>query len=281
MSLYYIFTIDGDWNEYFRHDRPDGERLPDEKTLIRLIRREIDCAATIGGKFIHFIHTSGVAGELFLKPAFVALWKEIERRGGSVGVHCHAEDLYRDGRLTDPDRVDQMIASLTDGLRANGLDPVSYRGGYLAFSEANIPILERHALRLDLSCDPGRHLSHGGEIVADWRGAPENYYRLSYDDHRKPGTSQVVEIPLGKSGADALYIDIMPLAGIRRAAAALAEKDRRRGGDTIVYVLSHTYEFASLAKRAKIAIALSLCKRFGTFISDKEALGIISGRKGV
>lgn len=281
MALHFIFTVDGDWDEYFYSKRSDAERLPDARKLETLLKREMDVAATIDHKVLHFVHTSSVAPDLFMEPSYTGIWKKMEERGGSVGVHCHHEPLYRDGCLTDPAAMERSIGRVAGGLRSLGLHPISYRGGYLTFCEKNIPLLEKYGLMLDFSCDPERHLRHGDTIISDWRGAPDNFYRMSYEDRRKPGTSGVIEVPLGKAGGDALYIDTMSLVRIWRAARLLAAKDREREGDTVVSVLTHTYEFASFWKTVRIALALALCKQFGTFVNDREAAEIITKQKGI
>ncbi len=276
MSLYYIFSIDGDWDEYFLLKRKDSERMPDKKTLLKLVKHQMRVASCIKGRFLHFVHTSPVARNFFLQPEFIALWKKIESAGGSVGVHCHEEDLFRDGYLQNPEKMRKSIDFMARGLSEKRLNIISYRGGYLSFCETNVPFLEKNGLYLDFSCDPDRYLWHKGELVSDWRGAPDNYYRMSYEDHRKPGKSKVFEIPLGKADNKALYIDITSLFGIWKAAKALARRDKEESGDIIVSVLSHTYEFSSFLKRIKIKLALLICKRYGTFINDRKAMEIIT-----
>ena len=279
MSLYLIFTVDGDWNEYFHAGRPNAERLPDAGTLQTLLSREMSAAAVIGNKVLHFFHTSSVAPDLFLQPAYSAIWKKSEALGGSVGVHCHHKTLYRDACHSDPVAMERSIDLLTRGLRSQGLHPISYRGGYMTFCEKNIPFLEKNGLVFDFSCDPGRYLRHEGEVIADWRGASDNYYRMSCEDRRKPGTSKVVEIPLGKAGGDALYIDNMSLVRLWRAARALARRAAGKKGDVIVSVLTHTYEFSSFWKTLRVTLALFICKMFGIFINDREAVEIINNNE--
>ena len=279
MGLYYVFTVDGDWNEYFLSNLTEAERQPDKKTLLNLIRREIKLAVSINGRLLHFVHASSVAPDFFLQPEFISLWKDVKERGGNVGVHCHTEDLFHDGRFGDPEKMEKSISSLTRALAGEGINPISYRGGYMAFCEKNIPLLEKNGLLLDFSCDPGRYLRLEGKIVADWRGAPETHYRMSYEDHRKPGNSKVIEIPLGKAGGGTLYIETTSLLSIWKAARALAKKVKEEKRDIIVSVLSHTYEFASFWKRLKIKLALFTCKKYGIFVSDEEALEIINQQK--
>lgn len=280
VSLYFVFTVDGDWDEYFLSKLSKAKRKPDKHILIELIKREIRISTSVNGKFVHFIHTSPVARDFFLKPGFISLWRNIKKRGGSVGVHCHEAYLFHDCRFNDQEKVDRTICDLTEPLASKGLAPISYRGGYLAFSEKNIPLLEKNGLFLDFSCEPDRYLWRDGMLVADWRGAPHNYYRMSYEDHRSPGDSKVIEIPLGKAGGGSLYLDETSLWGVWKAARALAKRDKQEEGDIIVFILTHTYEFSSFWKQFKIRLALLICKKYGVFISDGEALEIANRRKG-
>lgn len=279
MSLYLVFTVDGDWGEYFSDGLSRKERKPDKKAFLELIRREIDLSRAAGVSLLHFVHTSPVARQYFLLPDFTALWKEIRDKGGSIGVHCHEESLFTDGRLDNAAAIEESIRSVTEPLRNRGLKLISYRGGYLTFCRSIIPILERNGIALDFSCDPGRHLRLKGNVIADWRGAPEAHYRMSYEDHRRPGKSGVVEVPLGKAGGGTLYIETTSLLGVWKAARALAKRAMEEKRDIIVSVLSHTYEFPSFLKRVKIRLALFICRKYGIFISDEEVLGIVDRAK--
>ena len=223
---------------------------------------EIKLASKIlNGRFLHFVHTSPRARDFFLQPEFITQWKEIELKGGDVGIHCHEDDPRHAYYYEDQEKMGKGIGFLVKGLREKGLGPIAYRGGYLAFSPKIIPILEKNGIFLDFSCEPDRYLFHGELLVSDWRGAPDNYYRMSYDDHRKPGKSRVFEIPLG------IYIELDSLWKIWRKTRAF----RRRGGDMIVSVLAHSYEFGSFRKRLKIKLALLILRKYGRFINAKEA----------
>jgi len=279
MSLYFVFTVDGDWGGYFSDELSRKERKPDKKAFLELIRHEIDVSSAAGVSLLHFVHTSPVARQYFLLPDFTALWKEIRDKGGSIGVHCHEESLFTDGKLDNAAAIEESIRSVTEPLRNRGLKLISYRGGYLTFCRSIIPILERNGIALDFSCDPGRHLRFKGNVIADWRGAPDTHYRMSYEDHRRPGNSKVLEIPLGKAGGGTLYIEITSLFGVWRAARALAKRAKGEKKDIVVSVLSHTYEFSSFMKRLKIKIALLICRKYGIFISDEEVLDIIDRTK--
>ena len=265
--LYFVFTVDGDWEEYYDSTLPEELRKPDQNRLLSWLDLEIRLASKLlNGRWVHFIHTSPLVRDFFLQSNFISRWKEIERRGGSVGIHCHEDDPQRAYYYDDVEKMEKAIGVFAKGLSDKGVHPVAYRGGYLAFSPKIIPILEENAIFLDLSCKPGRHLFHGDLLVSDWRGAPDNYYRMSYEDHRRPGTSRVFEIPLG------VYVETDSIFKIWRRARAL----RKRREDVIVSVLTHSYEFGSFMRRLKIKLALSILKKYGRFISAREALTITS-----
>lgn len=265
--VYFIFTVDGDWDEYFDPRLSEKERAPDKQTMLGLIDAEIRLASSaLGGRFMHFVHTSPRARDFFLQPEFIARWRQIESKGGSVGVHCHEDDPGRAYYFDEQAKMEAAIGFLAGKLAKNGLKPLAFRGGYMTFSPKTIPILEDNGIFLDLSCDPGRFQRHGELLVSDWRGAPDNFYRLSYDDHRRPGTSNVFEVPLG------IYIETQSLFRIWLKARQL----KKRHGDVIVSVLAHTYDFARPRMVRKIKLALNILKRYGTFINAQEALGMIA-----
>lgn len=262
MPLNFVFTIDGDWDEYFYTALGEERRKPVLETILRLLRGEMEMAARVGGRFIHFAHTSPLVRDFFLRPELVAVWKKMESSGGEVGVHCHEEELYEAWHYADAARMEPAIENMTRGLREAGLSPVAYRGGFMTFSPAVIPLLEKNGLKVDYSCEPGRHLFIKEKLVSDWRGAPANFYRMDYGDHRRPGSSRVCEVPLG------VYIERQSLLQIWSACRRLS----RQEGETVVAVLAHTYDFTSWKMRLKIRAALAICRRYGRFIGSREVL---------
>jgi len=281
MGLHFIFTVDGDWDEYFSTKLSKAKRRPHRKGLAWLIEHEIRIARFIGGRLLHFVHTSPVAREYFFHPRFIKLWKKIEKSGGSIGVHCHEEGLFSQGELKNPIMLEKSIHSLTEPLRKEGLTLISYRSGYLSFCKSVIPILEKNGILLDFSCFSGRYLHYEGRLIANWRGAPKNYYYMCYLDHCREGESNVVEIPIGKIKKRALYIDVTSLLDIWMIARHLAKKEKTIKGNIIVSLLTHTYEFSYLWKRLRIRAALFICSRYGSFINDKEVLDVIKEEKGM
>ncbi|MBU0502236.1 MAG: hypothetical protein ABIH69_05240 [bacterium] len=265
MSLNFVFTIDGDWDEYFYSQRSEIERRPKKDQLIILIEREMALAKVIDGKFIHFVHTSPLVRDFFLQPEFIKLWQKLEKSGGEVGVHCHEEELYQAWHYDDQARMESAIGFLFNGLTEAGLTPRSYRGGFMTFSPKIIPILEEHGIFLDFSCEPGRNLIKNDQLISNWQGAASNVYRLSYDDHRQVGKSRVFEVPLG------IYIERQSLFSIWQKARLLF----KQSGTTIVSVLAHTYDFTSMKMRLKIKLALLILKRYGKFVDTAQTLNKI------
>ncbi len=261
-----MFTVDGDWLEYFYPSLPEEKREPKKERLLSWIGHEISIASSlIGGKFIHFVHTSPRARDFFLQPAFISQWKEIEKKGGDIGVHPHEDDPWRAYYFDNERKMRKSIGLLTKGLRRKSVNPMAYRGGYMAFNRKIIPILEKNKIFLDFSCDPGRYLLHGNLLVSDWRGAPRNFYRMSYGDHRRAGRSRVFEIPLG------IYIETSSLRDIWKKAKAL----KKRKGKIVVSVMAHSYDFGSFLRRLKIKLALLILRRYGSFVNAREALELV------
>ena len=266
-KLYFVFTVDGDWEAYYNPKLPEKKRKPQIKQMLSYFNQEISIAQKLlSGKFIHFVHTSPRARDFFLKRPFIGLWEKIEKNGGSIGIHSHEDDPRKAYYYNDVKRMGICIRQFSSGLRKAGLDPISYRGGYLAFCKELIPLLEKNKLFLDFSCLPGRFLKHGENLVSDWRGAPHNFYRLSKKDHRQRGNSQIFEIPVG------FYLEKMSLFSILKKAQKLKSLSKKSGDVIIVSVLAHAFNFKGFLKKKKIEWALRILRRFGSFLNATEAL---------
>jgi hypothetical protein len=272
--LYMIFTVDGDWNEYFDVKLPPEKRQPDTKLMQDLIKRELEVASrSLDGHLLHFIHTSPCARTFFLKEPFVTLWRSLTQCGGDVGVHCHEDLPYNNYYFEDTPRMKKVISEQVVALRNMGLETCAYRGGFLAFNHTLIPALEENGLCFDFSCEPGRHLVHNGKVVSDWRDSPGSLYRMSYADHREEGDSSVYEIPMGVSGNNYLYFEKSDASIIEKAAIELKNESDRK--DMIVSVLTHTYEYTSAEAVNEIINKISILKKYGRFINIKELKEIV------
>lgn len=122
-----------------------------------------------------------------------------------VGAHHHAwetppcepEDIARHAYASTlpPPQFARQVVSLTDAIEtAVGERPVSYRSGRFGFSADHVATLERAGYLVESSVAPLFCESHkGGPDFAD---APLRPYFLSCDSATRPGTSQVLEVPV-------------------------------------------------------------------------------------
>jgi len=275
--LYLIFTIDGDWKEYFDVDLLEDKRLPNVGVMQGLIEQEIEVARrNLKGRFIHFVHTSPRARKFFLDKPFMKFWRQIIENGGDIGIHPHEDDPHKAYYFQDSSRMKKVISGQVGALRKQGLNVCAYRGGYLAFSSNLIPILEENGLYFDFSCEPGRYMKDSRSLVSDWRGAPTSLYQMSYQDYRKVGDSGVYEIPVGTSKGHYLYFEKSTPEIVEETAFDLREKSMKDSHDIIVSVLTHTYEYTSSDEIKNIEEKISLLKKYGRFINLKELRNVIN-----
>jgi hypothetical protein len=128
-----------------------------------------------------------------------------ENRTCEIGAHHHAwetppcspEDAGRHAYASTlpPQQFGAQLASLTEAIEAAvGERPVSYRSGRFGFDASHVGALERAGYQVDSSVAPLFCESHkGGPDFAD---APLCPYFLAYDRATRPGTSQVLELPV-------------------------------------------------------------------------------------
>jgi hypothetical protein len=129
------------------------------------------------------------------------------REGGGceIGAHHHAwetppfdaEDVVRHtyAMALPPDRFAKQLASLTGAIEtAVGARPVSYRSGRFGFSAAHVSALERQGYLVESSVAPLFYETHKGgpEFVE----ASLHPYFLAYDNAVRPGSSQLLELPV-------------------------------------------------------------------------------------
>ena len=122
-----------------------------------------------------------------------------------IGAHHHAwetppcadEDVDRHGyALALPDdQFDAQLVSLTAAItKAVGRPPTSYRSGRFGFSARHVSSLEQQGYQVDSSVTPLFYERHKGG--PDFVDAPLTPYYLSYDSATRPGTSNLVELPV-------------------------------------------------------------------------------------
>lgn len=122
-----------------------------------------------------------------------------------IGAHHHAwetppctdEDVRRHPyalQLPLP-QFDAQLSSLTQAIvDAVGTRPISYRSGRFGFSAAHVSSLEQQGYLIDSSVAPLFYEAHkGGPDFVDASLTP---YFLAYDHATRPGTSNVLELPI-------------------------------------------------------------------------------------
>jgi len=122
-----------------------------------------------------------------------------------IGAHHHAwetppcteDDVRRHPyALQLPlDQFDAQLRSLTTAITdAVGTRPVSYRSGRFGFSASHVSSLEQQGYLVDSSVAPLFYEAHKGG--PDFVDAPLTPYFLAYDSATRPGTSDVLELPI-------------------------------------------------------------------------------------
>lgn len=93
------------------------------------------------------------------------------------------------------DQFDAQLASLTTAITAAvGERPVSYRSGRFGLSASHVSSLEQQGYLVDSSVAPLFYEAHKGG--PDFVEAPLTPYFLAYDNATRPGTSNVLELPI-------------------------------------------------------------------------------------
>jgi hypothetical protein len=96
------------------------------------------------------------------------------------------------------EQFEAQLEALTQAIAdAVGERPVSYRSGRFGFAAAHVSALERAGYTIDSSIAPLFYESHKGG--PDFVDAPLRPYYLSYDQATRPGSSQVLELPLSSA----------------------------------------------------------------------------------
>jgi peptidoglycan/xylan/chitin deacetylase (PgdA/CDA1 family) len=139
-------------------------------------------------------------------PRSAAVLRDLLERGDcEIGAHHHAwetppcgpEDVARHPYASTLPRGQfaRQLSALTMALTAAvGVPPVSYRSGRFGFSADHVSALERHGYLVESSVAPLFYESHkGGPEFVD---APLRPYFLAYDQATRPGSSNVLEVPV-------------------------------------------------------------------------------------
>jgi peptidoglycan/xylan/chitin deacetylase (PgdA/CDA1 family) len=125
-----------------------------------------------------------------------------------IGAHHHAwetppcapEDMRRHPYAADLpiSQFEAQLTALTEAITdAVGERPVSYRSGRFGFAAAHVAPLERAGYRIESSVTPLFYEGH--KRGPDFADAPLRPYYLAYDHPTRPGTSQLLELPLSSA----------------------------------------------------------------------------------
>ncbi|MBI3263708.1 MAG: hypothetical protein HYZ58_11245, partial [Acidobacteria bacterium] len=132
--------------------------------------------------------------------------RQLSRAGDcEIGAHHHAwetppcapEDAGRHqyALQLSLDRFEAQLTHLSDAVGSvSGRRPRSYRSGRFGFGARHVSSLERAGFRIESSIAPLFYEAHKGG--PDFVDAPLRPYFLSYDDAVRPGTSDLLELPL-------------------------------------------------------------------------------------
>ncbi len=135
-----------------------------------------------------------------------AVLRELRQAGDcEIGAHHHAwetppcsPDAVQRHPYTSSLPIEQFeaqLAHLTDAIGAGvGHPPVSYRSGRFGFAAPHVVGLERRGYRVESSVAPLFNETHKGG--PDFVEAPLRPYFLAYDSAVRPGTSNVLEVPV-------------------------------------------------------------------------------------
>lgn len=156
--------------------------------------------------------------EMAVCPEFVAFGREVLRTSsGEIGMHLHAWNsppLDRPLTTDDYHRHPPLIAYPADVLRAKvgymtallentfGIKMRSHRAGRWGFDGTYLQALTEHGYHVDCSVTPHRFWRYGRlngarhECMVDYRWAPEEPYRPDPADVTRPGSSELIELPM-------------------------------------------------------------------------------------
>ena len=124
---------------------------------------------------------------------FKDTWKSLEKDGHEIAYHAHG--LIGASVQEKENIITQGIKNLKD----LGFNPVSFRGGRFHLNASMIKILEKNGIKYDSSVVVGlRETFDNGTIRCDHIGANPSPYYLSYEDHKKAGDSNILELPINR-----------------------------------------------------------------------------------
>lgn len=115
-------------------------------------------------------------------------WETPPCTAGDIRRHPYAASLPLE-------QFEEQLSSLTQAIEeAVGERPVSYRSGRFGFAAAHVAALEAHGYQVESSVAPLFYEAH--KQGPDFVEAPLTPYYLAYDSATRPGTSNLLEVPV-------------------------------------------------------------------------------------
>lgn len=123
---------------------------------------------------------------------YPTLLEKIQDGGHEIGYHAHG---LVGSNLA---KQEEIITSGIKKLRDMGYKIESFRAERYHFDAQILKILEKNSIKYDSSVIPDLNEIVNNEEWNNHIGAPHQPYFPSYEDHRKKGSSKILEIPISR-----------------------------------------------------------------------------------
>jgi hypothetical protein len=127
-----------------------------------------------------------------------ALWQSLVARGHELGWHLHLTSYDPRRRCFEFDPDPAWLGEARDALAAH-YDVRATRTGWDYGSNVLFQRLDALGVAIDFSALPGNivwHWAGHDKMTIDWSRCPATPYHPSPDDHQRPGTLKLLEVPI-------------------------------------------------------------------------------------
>jgi hypothetical protein len=225
----------------------------------------------VGDHFVYALHTGTYCRDGFYKEPFLRHWKRAASFGAEFLVHPHEEIARKGTRYGERVHMEEVTRTGLEMLRAEGIEPVGYRGGHYAYANFMTAILEDLGLHLDFSSAPGIDQP---AWEATWRNAPFSAYNLCRENKTavrcEGAASRVIEVPLGADGKggdnrNLLYLDNehTDFETLKSVWDAIVARGREAGRPQVIHTLFHTISMSAPVMKERFDRFLDYARRNG------------------